>query len=139
MNIKHAVVALAFGFGTLVMANVSAGEVEDRISERLTEAVPGLQVISVKESEAKGLYEVQSNNGDTIYATEDGQYLMTGDLLKITDQGIANVTEAARADARRQTMADFGDEGVISFPPKRKGGGGCVYRHRLPLLPEAAR
>jgi len=67
MNIKHAVVALAFVFGSFVMANVSAGEVEDRISERLTQAVPGLQVVSVKESEAKGLYEVQSNNGDTIY------------------------------------------------------------------------
>ena len=120
MNIKHAVVALAFVFGSFVMANVSAGEIEDRISERLTQAVPGLQVISVKESEAKGLYEVQSNNGDTIYTTADGQYLMTGDLLKITDQGIANVTEAARADARRQTMADFADVGVISFPAKNE-------------------
>ncbi len=116
MNTKRLVVAFGIAVGVFGMANVSAGEIEDRISERLTRAVPGLEVMSVKESEAEGLYEVHSNNGDTIYATEDGQYLMTGDLLKITDQGIANVTEAARADARREMISDFGGDGVISFP-----------------------
>ena len=120
MNIKHMVVALAFGFGSLAMGTVSAGEVEDRISKRLAEAVPGLQVMSIKASEAKGLYEVRSSSGETIYATEDGQYLMTGDLLKITDQGIANVTEAGRTEARREMMAEYGDTGAISFPAKNE-------------------
>lgn len=120
MNIKSLVVVFGVFAGLLGAASVSAGEVEDRIAERLTGAVPGLEIVSVKESEAKGLYEVQSNNGDTIYATEDGEYLMTGDLLKITDQGIANVTEAARAEFRRETMAEFGDDGVISFPAKNE-------------------
>jgi thiol:disulfide interchange protein DsbC len=73
-------------------------------------------VHSVKASEAPGLYEVQSNNGETIYATEDGTYLLTGDLLKLTDTGIANVTEASRAETRRDQMATYGDEGVISYP-----------------------
>ena len=77
-------------------------------------------MISVKESEAKGLYQVQSNNGETIYATKDGQYLMTGDLLKVTDQGIANVTEAARAEARKAALTEFGDESAISFPAKNE-------------------
>jgi thiol:disulfide interchange protein DsbC len=120
MNIKSVVVVLGVIAGLFGMASASAGEVEDRIAERLTSAVPGLKVMSVKESEAKGLYEVQSNNGDTIYATEDGQYLMTGDLLRITDQGIANVTEAARADFRKEMMNEFGDDGVISFPAKNE-------------------
>jgi thiol:disulfide interchange protein DsbC len=120
MNIKRVVVVLGVIAGLFGMASASAGEVEDRIAERLTSAVPGLKVMSVKESEAKGLYEVQSNNGDTIYATEDGQYLMTGDLLRITEQGIANVTEAARADFRKEVMNEFGDDGVISFPAKNE-------------------
>lgn len=120
MKIKSVVVLLGVFSGLFGMAGVSAGEVEDRIAERLTSAVPGLEVMSVKESEAKGLYEVQSNNGETIYATEDGQFLMTGDLLRITDQGIANVTEAARADFRKETMSKFGDDGVISFPAENE-------------------
>ncbi|MEE3169216.1 MAG: DsbC family protein [Pseudomonadota bacterium] len=115
MNIKPFVVVLGLIAGLFSSAVVSAGEIEDRIAERLSKAVPGLQVTSVRESEASGLYEVQSNNGETIYTTVDGQYLMTGDLLKITDQGIANVTEAGRAEARRATMAEFGDEGAITF------------------------
>src|SRR5690554_4675340 len=97
---------------------VSAGETEDKVAKRLAEAVPGLTVVSVRESEAEGLYEVQSNNGDTIYTTQDGVYLLTGDLLKITGNGIANVTEEARAETRKRQMADFGDEGLISYPAK---------------------
>ena len=120
MNIKSFIVALGVVAGLLGVASVNAGEVEDRIAERLTEAVPGLKVMSVRKSEARGLYEVRSNNGDTIYTTEDGQYLMTGDLLKITDQGITNVTEVARAEARKATMSAFGDEGAIRFPAKNE-------------------
>lgn len=100
----------------LFAATASAGEVEDRIAERLAGAVPGLTVSSVRESEAKGLYEVQSNNGETIYTTEDGQYLLTGDLLKITDTGIANVTEQARAGQRLAAMEAYGSEGLITYP-----------------------
>jgi len=92
-----------------------AGDVEDAISDRLSSAVPGLKVSSVRESEAPGLYEVQSNNGDTIYTTPDGQYLLTGDLLKITSTGIANVTEEARAGDRHEVMDSYSDDGVISY------------------------
>ncbi|GGE68208.1 thiol:disulfide interchange protein DsbC [Streptosporangium jomthongense] len=115
MEIKRFVMVAVMVAGILGSPFSVAGEVEDNISERLTKAVPGLKVLSVRESEAKGLYEVQSNNGDTIYTTSDGQYLLTGDLLKITSNGIANVTEEARAKERHKTMASYGEEGVISY------------------------
>ncbi|MEO9523953.1 MAG: DsbC family protein [Marinobacter alexandrii] len=115
-HVKNVVMGAALLAGVVAVAPSTAGEVEDGIANRLTTAVPGLKVLSVRESEAPGLYEVQSNNGDTIYTTADGQYLLTGDLLKITNDGIANVTEEARASQREQTMADFGDDGVIRFP-----------------------
>ncbi|RMJ05508.1 Thiol:disulfide interchange protein DsbC precursor [Marinobacter litoralis] len=102
----------------VTVSAVNAGEVEETITERLSQAVPGLRIMSVSKSEAPGLYEVQSSNGDTIYTTEDGVYLLTGDMLKITDNGIANVTEEARARVRQKQMAEFGDGGVISYPAK---------------------
>lgn len=92
-----------------------AGNVEDSIREKLSTSVPGLKISSVREAEAEGLYEVRSNNGETIYATSDGRYLLTGDLLKITGSGIANVTESARAGDRRDTMANYGNDDVISY------------------------
>ncbi len=119
-NVKKITMALSLMAGSLFVLPAVAGDVEDSIAKRLSDAVPGLQVSSVRQSEAEGLYEVQSNNGDTIYITADGQYLLTGDLLKITSNGIANVTEEARAGQRKQMMADFGTDGVIRFPAKGK-------------------
>ncbi|KAA1172019.1 DsbC family protein [Marinobacter salinexigens] len=115
-SMKSMALAMMVGAGVVLAAPVFAGDVEDAIAERLAAAVPGLKVSSVRESEAKGLYEVQSNNGETIYTTEDGQYLFTGDMLKVTTSGISNVTEQARTGQRRETMESFGDKGVISFP-----------------------
>ena len=46
MNMKHVVVALGVVLGAFGAASVSAGEVEDRISERLTQAVPGLKMVT---------------------------------------------------------------------------------------------
>ncbi len=100
------------------VATLQAGEVEDAIAGKLTAAVPGLKISEVRKSEAEGLYEVSSNNGDTIYTTADGQYLLTGDLLKVTDNGIANVSEQGRVSQRARTMAEFGDEGLISYEAK---------------------
>lgn len=112
---------LLFVTATLVVAGAStlqAGEVEDTITENLTAAVPGLKISEVRESEAKGLYEVYSNNGDTIFTTADGQYILTGDLLKVTANGIANVSEQGRASQRARTMDAFGGKGVITYAAK---------------------
>ncbi|MFN2361478.1 MAG: DsbC family protein [Marinobacter sp.] len=94
---------------------LQAGEVEDTITEKLTAAVPGLKISEIRESKAKGLYEVRSNNGDTIFTTADGQYILTGDLLKVTSNGIANVSEQERASERARSMEKFGSQGVISY------------------------
>ncbi|WP_029653100.1 thioredoxin fold domain-containing protein [Marinobacter daepoensis] len=118
MNMKSVAVSLGVLLSLSWGAVSQAGEVEDRIAKRLTDAVPGLKVGAVRASEAKGLYEVQSNNGDTIYTTEDGTYLLTGDLLKITESGIANVTEESRAGGRKVQMDEFGGRGIISYPAK---------------------
>ncbi|MDK9559320.1 DsbC family protein [Marinobacter sp. M216] len=119
-SVKKVAMAVGLMAGAVIALPATAGEVEDGIAKRLATAVPGLKIQSVRKSEAEGLYEVQSNNGDTIYTTAGGQYLLTGDLLKITSNGIANVTEEARAGQREQVMAEFGDDGVIRFPADGK-------------------
>lgn len=114
--IKQLALATSLVAGFFVTAVATAGEVEDSIAQRLTNAVPGLKISSVRESEATGLYEVQSNNGDTIYTTRDGQYLLTGDLLKVTDSGISNVSEQARAAERKRAIEEYGSDSAITFP-----------------------
>lgn len=86
------------------------------IREKLSEAIPQLDITSVRKSEVPGMYEVSSTNNGTILATEDGQYLLTGDVLKLTPEGIANLSEEKRLTERSETLAAFGMDGIISYP-----------------------
>lgn len=93
-----------------------ADENENAISDRLTKSIPGLSVASVTKSDAPGLYEVETSTGETVYATENGEFLLTGDLLQVTSNGIANVTETRRATRRAEVLEAFGNSGAIRFP-----------------------
>ncbi|MFP3979401.1 DsbC family protein [Marinobacter sp. KMM 10035] len=115
MNVKQWFMLVLMAVGILGSPFSVAGDVEDKISERLSSAVPGLEILSIRESEAKGLYEIQAASGETVYTTQDGQYLLTGDLLKVTSTGIANVTTEAKAAARHKALTGFGKSGVISY------------------------
>lgn len=111
------VVALVLMSGAL---HAAAEDKSAAIREQLAAKLPGLKITSVQASPATGLYEIQAKNGDTVYATEDGQFLLTGDLLQLTDSGLTNVTEARRAQQRAQALADYGDKSAIIFPAKGK-------------------
>lgn len=115
---KSCLLGLALALGLVTGQAAANTEVEDRIGQRLMEAIPKLKIEAVQMSEAQGLYEVHTTTGDVIYTTEDGQYLLTGDLLKVTSDGIANITEQARTSARKEALDAFGEEGVISYPAK---------------------
>ena len=93
-----------------------AGDSEDAIRDRLEKQVPRLKIASVSPAQAPGLYEVVTSGGEVIYATEGGEYLLTGDMLQLTDSGISNVTETGRAKARAEVLEKFGEDGLISYP-----------------------
>lgn len=115
MNVKQWFMLVVMAMGALCSPVSVAGDVEDKIGERLSGAIPGLDILLIQETEAEGLYEVQGTNGETVYTTRDGQYLLTGDLLKVTSMGIANVTKEAKASARHKALESFGKDGLISF------------------------
>lgn len=100
-------------FATIPVAY--AGDAEDVITTRLNEAVPGLRIDSVSESVIPGLYEVKTNNRNMIYATEDGEYVLAGELLQLKGGKVVNVTEQARAGERAEIMTAYGKEGLITY------------------------
>lgn len=102
----------------MVALPVAAQTPEETIRERLAQAVPGLEVRDIRKSGAPGLYEVETNNRDMIYATEDGEYILAGEMLRLSAQGVVNITESSRAARRAETMAEFGDDGVIRYPAR---------------------
>lgn len=112
-----AVLALFAVFSVAVQA-ADEGGAEQEIRDRLEQSIPGLKVTGVASSQIDGLYEVSTNNPDMIYATEDGKYFLVGDLYQVGEQGLSNVTEQGRAQARAKRMAKVDHDDMISFAPE---------------------
>lgn len=110
--------SLAVLFFAFSSPSAIADATEDAIAAKLSDRIPQLDITGVTKSEVPGLYEVSSSNSGTILVTEDGQYLLTGDVLKVTPQGIANLSEEKRLTQRSETLDAFGKEGVITYPAK---------------------
>ncbi|BES72501.1 bifunctional protein-disulfide isomerase/oxidoreductase DsbC [Marinobacter nanhaiticus D15-8W] len=99
-------------------AHAAGDEAEDAIRDRLEQSIPGLEVQDVSVSRVDGLYEVTTNNPEMIYATENGEYFLVGDLYQVSEQGLSNVTEQGRAEARAKQMAKVDHDDMISFSPE---------------------
>jgi thiol:disulfide interchange protein DsbC len=52
------------------------------------------------------------------YVSADGRYLLQGDMIDLITQ--VNLSEKTRTDARKQLLANVGDDDVISFSPDEK-------------------
>lgn len=116
-RITHLFVSTIAGVACVMTGGIAfAQSTEEDISAKLTEAIPRLDITGVKASEVPGLYEVNSTNGGSILVTEDGQYLLTGDVLKVTPQGISNLTEQKRLTERADALAEYKQGEVIRFP-----------------------
>ncbi len=66
----------------------------------------------IRSSEAKGIYEVQYGN-NYYYISEDGRYLITGDLIKLND--MSNLTESRRNEGRKQFMSELNENEMIVY------------------------
>ncbi|MBQ0762858.1 thioredoxin fold domain-containing protein [Marinobacter psychrophilus] len=112
-------IAVALFSGLLLPAFVAAADIEERITQRLQTAVPGLQIESMAPAKAPGIYEVRTNSGQIVYATEDAEYLFIGDLVKLESAGYVNLTEQARTSQRRQTINEHAKNGgLIQYAAK---------------------
>ena len=89
------------------------------ITTVISEAVPTATVVAVRESELKGLYEVELESG-IVYATADGKYILQGDLLNVNGKLIRNVTDLSLAKKRVKDLATFPVKNMIVYSPRFK-------------------
>lgn len=85
---------------------------EAAVKKTLSEFMPEGQVKAIKPSEVPGLYEVTVGN-DIFYASEDGKYLLQGQLFDA--QAKKNLTEAKMAAGRKQALEKLGEQKMIIF------------------------
>ena len=92
-----------------------AQAVEDKIRESLSALLPGMEVESVAESAVPGLLQVVVN-GQLIYMTGDGRYLIQGSIYDT--QTRTDLTEQARAGMRKTLMDGVDVAEKIVFPAR---------------------
>lgn len=88
---------------------------EAAVKKALAEFMPRTKIDSIKPAEIKGLYEVVSG-GSMFYASEDGRYLLQGQLFDAVDK--KNITEDKLAAVRTQALDNVGENNMIIFKPK---------------------
>ena len=55
-----------------------------------------IQINSINSTDIKGYYEVNFEGVEPLYVTADGNYLISGDIYLITEEGLVNKSEARR-------------------------------------------
>ena len=100
-------------FAILFATSVQADE--KAVRETLLNAMPNLQIDSVKPSPIKDIFEV-TLNGDIIYVSSDGKYLLQGRLIDTTTR--TDLTEEKLSGARKAALEKLGQDKMIIFKPK---------------------
>ncbi len=85
---------------------------EAAIKKALSEFMPGGQISSIKPAEINGLYEVTVGS-NIFYASEDGKYLLQGQLFDA--EAKKNITETKLGNARKLQLDKLGEQKMIIF------------------------
>lgn len=106
------------GSCVLVLASIGfAGPTpEQAVRERLAKTFPESPITDVRKTPIAGMYEVSIGN-EIGYVSEDGKYLLHGDLLELATQ--KNLTENRRQDARSKQLSKIDEKDMIVFSPKK--------------------
>ena len=108
---KFAMLGLALVVSTPVLAEDDFSAVEERIRA----LAPNAGSIAISETPIEGILMVQVS-GDIVYATSDGKYLIQGRVIDLDTR--EDLTEGAKAEVRREVMADMDTSNQIVFAPE---------------------
>lgn len=88
------------------------------VKTKLKEMLPdSIQLISVNETDIKGYFEVNFEGIEPLYVSDDGEYLISGDIYKITKQGLINKSDARRNYQRISLLKELDEQEFITFEP----------------------
>jgi thiol:disulfide interchange protein DsbC len=102
----------------LLAASVTAAADVDysAVEEQIRALAPQAKSIAISETPIDNLLMVQIN-GDIVYATADGKYLIQGRVIDMTTR--EDLTEGAKAEVRRDLLASVDASKQITFAPEK--------------------
>ena len=100
----------AFVFGA---ANADPDR-EDFLRKAITDVFPDVEITRIKPSPIPGLYQVMLGT-EMIYLSEDGRYILQGDLIDLGEK--INLSEQEREVARKRVLESIPPSETIDFAP----------------------
>lgn len=93
---------------------------KDAMQLRLQKIDSRIEVVAVKESPIDNFYEVQLSSGDLLYVNKQADYIFTGNLLEITNDGLVDLTEDSRSNIRTKIIQAVPVAEQVVFAAKGK-------------------
>lgn len=102
----------------LLAASVTAAADDDysAVEEQIRMLAPQAKSVAISETPIDNLLMVQIN-GDIVYATADGKYLIQGRVIDMATR--EDLTEGAKAEARRDLLTSVDASKQITFAPEK--------------------
>jgi thiol:disulfide interchange protein DsbC len=100
----------------LVLFSFSVSADEEKIKSSLKNILPeGSKIESIKKSNIPGLYTVYYGDLEPIYVSEDGGFFIYGNIFKINENSISNITDLEIAQRRSLILSNLASSELISF------------------------
>jgi thiol:disulfide interchange protein DsbC len=112
---RHLITGLAGGLLAVTITAAAADIDYSKVEQSIRTLAPGAASIAISETPIDGLLMVQIG-GEIVYATVDGKYLLQGRLMDIATR--EDLTESAKAEVRRELLANVDTTTQITFAPK---------------------
>lgn len=97
----------------------AASDTYAQLRTSLAKTFPGVTVTEVSETPVAGLVEAVLDNGDRLFVSPDGQYLLSGEMYKArAGGGVTNIGEQKLAGVREAGLKKINPDDMISYVAK---------------------
>ena len=129
LNIVKKVLLLIviFGWVQVFADDAVLPDTASRIKQAIQQARPDLQVGDVSTTPITGIYKVVVNNNQFLYSSEDGKYLIVGDIYEVRPGYLSEVQDPQEKTRRREQLASMPDEEFLIFPAEGDTKKAVVY------------
>lgn len=78
------------------------------------------KIVDIKTTEVPNLFWVSLEGMSSVYATSDGKYIIQGDVIRLGEKSLYNVSENLQADVTKKQFEALKTEDLLVYPAKGK-------------------
>ena len=110
---------IIFVFLFIISCSQIENDSSQLIEEQLSKVIPiELNIDSIKESQLPNFYEVILSDGSFFYVEKGGQYLVLGDIFKIKNEELVNLSREKNYSKAKDMLQKIDEKSLIKFSPK---------------------